>query len=384
MKKLWLVFVYAFAIFGFVMLAGFLAVRFEFSNVKGEADENSSSYNDFALQKQTATETPVTNENSTSTTDLDLIGELDSQISLLEDIKSKEKENLCKIFVVSRYADYNAKNIFEVYKKYSSQALLDQMIFAIQLKQDLPNFNEQVKVCADMEIDFESLEQKFSNIQNSNLFVWQDSEHWRIIKEGIARDKDKIQQAASIAGVDERQIVAIAIVEQLRLYYTQRELFEKIFKPLKILASANKMAWGIMAIKEKTAMQIESNLQDEKSPYYLGKDLETALNFTSANHNNERYKRLTNEKDHFYSYLYGALYIKQIETQWQKQGFDISDRPEILATIFNIGFKNSVPKANPMVGGSTMNILGQTYSFGGLAHEFYYSGEMEDVFPFEK
>ncbi len=382
MKKLWSILVYAFAIFGFVMLAGFLVVKFEISNVKGQVDENSVSYNDFALQRQVEENILVENQNTSTTTDL--IGELDNQIFLLENIKNKEKENLCKIFVISRYADYNAKTIFEIYKKYSSQALLDQMIFAVQLKQTAPNFNEQVKVCAEMEIDSQALEEKFSNIQNSNIFVWQDSEHWQIIKEGIARDKDKIQQAALIAGVDEREIVAITIVEQLRLYYTQRELFEKFFKPLKILASANKMAWGIMAIKEKTAMQIENNLKDQNSPYYLGPDLEKTLDFTSSNHNNERYKRLTNEKDHFYSYLYGALYIKQIETQWQKQGFDISDRPEILATIFNIGFKNSVPKANPVVGGSTMNILGRTYSFGGLAHEFYYSGEMEDVFPFEK
>lgn len=381
MKKLWLILVYAFAIFGFVMLTGFLAVMFGLTDVAGKTDEHSTAYNDFALKTKDLLE-PAEAASTTSTDGL--IGKIDEQIDILEEIKTREKENLCKIFVASQIADYNAKNIFDSYKKYSSRELLDKMLFALQLKKDMPNFEQQTKECMAKDVDENMLLAQFVETKDANVFVWQDSEHWRIIKEGLARDKDKINEAAKIAGTDSREIAAITIVEQLRLYYTQRELFEKIFKPLKILASANKMAWGIMAIKEKTAIQIEDNLKDEKSPYYLGKELEDILKFKSSNTSNERYARLTNEKDHFYSYLYGALYIKQIETQWQLQGFDISDRPEIIATIFNIGFKNSVPKNNPLVGGSTMNILGQTYSFGGLAHEFYYSGEMADVFPFEK
>lgn len=381
MKKLWLILVYAFAIFGFVMLTGFLAVMFGLTDVAGQTDEHSTAYNDFALKTKDLLE-PAEDTNTTSTDGL--IGKIDEQIDILEEIKTREKENLCKIFVASQAADYNAKNIFDSYKKYSSRELLDKMLFALQLKKDMPSFEKQTKECMDKGIDENMLLAQFVETKDANVFVWQDSEHWRIIKEGLTRDKDKINEAAKIAGTDPREIAAITIVEQLRLYYTQRELFEKIFKPLKILASANKMAWGIMAIKEKTAIQIEDNLKDAKSPYYLGKELEDILKFKNSNNSNERYARLTNEKDHFYSYLYGALYIKQIETQWQLQGFDISDRPEIIATIFNIGFKNSVPKNNPLVGGSTMNILGQTYSFGGLAHEFYYSGEMADVFPFEK
>lgn len=382
MKKLWLILVYAFAIFGFVMLTGFLAVMFGLTDVAGQTDENSLAYNDFAAQTKNLLEPALAADNTSSTDGL--IGKIDEQIDILEEIKTREKENLCKIFVASQVADYNAKNIFDAYKKYSSRELLDKMVFALQLKKPIANFEQQTKECMNKGIDENMLLAQFTDLKDANVFVWQDSEHWRIIKEGLTKDKDKINEAARIAGADPREIAAITIVEQLRLYYTQRELFEKIFKPLKILASANKMAWGIMAIKEKTAIQIEANLKDEKSPYYLGKDLEDSLKFKSSNTSNERYTRLTNEKDHFYSYLYGALYIKQIETQWQLQGFDISDRPEIIATIFNIGFKNSVPKNNPLVGGSTMNILGQTYSFGGLAHEFYYSGEMEDVFPFEK
>ena len=96
-----------------------------------------------------------------------------------------------------------------------------------------------------------------------------------------------------------------------------------------------------MAIKEKTAIQIENNLKDKNSPYYLGSNFENILDFKTADHSKERYERLTNEHDHFYAYLYGALYIKQVEAQWQASGFDISQRPEIIATLFNISLKFS-------------------------------------------
>lgn len=382
MRKILLIFVYIFAFFGFVMAIGFFAVKFELTNVKGVRDDKSNIYNDFASKQRESLVEDVDIENSSSTSS-NLIDKIDARIKSLEAFKNNEKENLCKIFVVSNCSDYNAKVMFDIYKKYSSVQILDKMIFAFSLKKDVPNFTDQIKNCKDTNITDVTLNEKLSNIKNQNVFVWQNSEHWEIIKIALIKDKDKINEVSHITGVNSRKIVSIVIVEQLRLYYTQRELFEHIFKPLQILASANKMAWGIMAIKEKTAIAIENNLKDKNSDFYLGKDYENLLDFKTSNPTKERYDRLTNEKDHFYSYLYGALYIKQIETQWNKHGYDISERPEIISTIFNIGFKNSIPKENPLVGGSSIEILGHKYSFGSLSHEFYYSGEMEDVFSFE-
>ena len=69
--------------------------------------------------------------------------------------------------------------------------------------------------------------------------------------------------------------------------------------------------------------------------------------------------------------------------QWERAGFPIGDRPEILATLFNIGFEVSVPKANPLVGGSSLMIHNEPYTFGAIAYEYYYSGELFDLFPFK-
>ncbi len=381
MKKIFLILVYAFAGFGFIMALGFFAVKFEWTNVRGKADQNSNVYNNFELKEKLLLAQNKDVNSTASSTD-NLLNDLEKQIQALEQIKSTEKENLCKIFVVSQYSDLNAKTIFNVYQKYSDQKILDRMVFAFSLKKNMPDFLEQIKVCTSTGLDEDTLSTQLQNPKDQNVFVWQNSEHWNIIKQALTRDASQINEVALSTDIDPREIVSVTIVEQLRLYYTQRELFETFFKPLKILASANKMAWGIMAIKEKTAIQIENNLKDKNSPYYLGEKYEKLLDFKTNNPAQERYARLTDDKNHFYSYLYGALYLKQVEQQWQAQGFDISHRPEILATLFNIGFKNSVPKANPAVGGSTMNILGQTYSFGSLAHEFYYSGVMEEEFPF--
>lgn len=382
MRKILLFFVYIFAVFGLIMVIGFFAVKFELTNVKGTPDDKSSIYNDFASKQKESLDQNQNLENSSSTLS-SLIDKIDARIKSLEVFKNNEKENLCKIFVVSNYSDYNAKVMFDIYKKYSSKELLDKMVFAFSLKKDIPNFTDQIKNCRNTNITDITLSEKLSGIKNQNIFVWQNSEYWTIIKNALIKDEDKINEVSDITGISSRKIVSIVIVEQLRLYYTQRELFEKVFKPLKILASANKMAWGIMAIKEKTAITIEDNLKDKNSDFYLGKEYENLLDFKTSDKTKERYDRLINEKDHFYSYLYGALYIKQIEAQWNKHGYDISNRPEIISTIFNIGFKNSIPKENPLVGGSSIEILGTKYSFGSLSHEFYYSGEMEDIFPFE-
>jgi len=176
-------------------------------------------------------------------------------------------------------------------------------------------------------------------------------------------------------------IVAQIVCEQMRLYTSQREVFKQIFAPLKILGSQSQFSWGIMGIKQETAIAIEQHLKDPASPYYLGKEYEHMLDFKTTDVDAERFERITDQHDHTYAYLYTALYLKQIMTQWQKAGHDISNRPEILSTLYNIGFAHSQPKADPGVGGAEIDINGHMYSFGSLAYHFYYSQELINVFP---
>jgi hypothetical protein len=224
------------------------------------------------------------------------------------------------------------------------------------------------------------------NVENSprlNTFPWENNSEWQTIRNAVIKDKDDINKVANLTKTDPRLIVALLIPEQLRLMYDNRELFKKIFFPLQILVSQNQFSWGIMGIKQKTAIEIEHNLKDKKSEYYLGIEFEHILDFDTSESNDvgtKRFERLTDDKNHYYSYLYAALYLKQIMEQWKKHGFDISSKTEILATLYNIGFDHSKPNPSPHSGGAIIQINDIQYSFGSIAKDFYDSDELTDMF----
>ena len=222
-----------------------------------------------------------------------------------------------------------------------------------------------------------------TNVAAEEMYIgpWQNSEEWKIMEEAIHRDEAVITRAAADAGVPARLIVANLVAEQLRLFFTEREAYKKWFYPLKILGPQSQFSWGVMGMKEETAIAVEANLTNPSSPRYPGAEYENLLAFTSEDPKSERFTRMTDQHDHYYSYLYAGLYLKQIMAEWERAGFPIDERPEILSTLYNIGFKYSVPKADPMVGGASLSIAGTNYSFGGLAAEFYESELLVDIFP---
>jgi hypothetical protein len=224
---------------------------------------------------------------------------------------------------------------------------------------------------------------KSRSILATETYGWINTTEWQTLKTAITKDKDTLQRAENETGIKARLLASILFVEQMRLYNSDSELFKKIFEPLSILGVQSQFSWGVMGLKQETLIKIENNLKDSKSPFYLGKENENLLDFSANNKNIDetRFNRITDEHNNYYSYLYTAIFIEQLEKQWENAGFDISERPEIIATLYNIGFEHSVPNANPQVGGAEIDIANQKYSFGGLAYEFYNSNELLDIFP---
>mgnify|MGYP006928492417 CR=1 FL=1 len=204
---------------------------------------------------------------------------------------------------------------------------------------------------------------------------------WIAFRKAIAKDTVTIAKVSKLTGVPERLLVSVAVPEQMRLFHSDRALFKKVFEPLKILGSQSQFSWGLFGIKDDTARAVETNLRTPSSPYYLGKRFETMLSFAGDSIDEERYQRITSTKDHTYTYLYTALYIKQIEAAWNKKGFSVITKPDIVATLWNLGFAKSQPKKDPKSGGSVLTINGKDHSFGSLAYDFYYSDEMIELFP---
>lgn len=220
-----------------------------------------------------------------------------------------------------------------------------------------------------------------ANVISGTTEYWQTTEEWKVLKAALIKDKAVLYRAASTAGVSPRLIASQLVVEQLRMFNSDRESYKKFFAPLKILGSQTQFSWGVMGIKRETALEIESNLKNTSSPYYLGTQYEHLLDFHTTDIENERFIRMTDQHNHYGSYLYAGLYLRQFMQQWKSVGFPISDRVDILATLYNIGFRGSKPNANPQSGGAVITIGNRTYTFGSLAQEFYDSNELLDEFP---
>ncbi len=216
-----------------------------------------------------------------------------------------------------------------------------------------------------------------------NPCEWNETVQWAVVQGGLMKDTEIINRVAGETGVSPRLIVASVVPEQMRFFSDNREVFKRYFEPLKILASLSKFSLGVSGIKQETAQKIEAYAVSTSSDFYAGEDIAALLAYasTTLDRDQELFDRLTNEKDHYYSYLYTAVYLKQIITQWEKAGYDISKRPDVLVTLFNLGFTASKPKPDPQVGGAPITIGGQRYSFGYLGTLFYQSDELRAEFP---
>ena len=212
--------------------------------------------------------------------------------------------------------------------------------------------------------------------------AWNQSQEWAVVSAGLTKDESIISDVSAKTHIEARMISAVVVPEQLRFFTSERESYKKFFEPLKVLGSMTKFSLGVSGMKQDTAKAIERNAVDNNSPFYPGAGYSELLTYAAGtDHDAELYRRLTDNKSHYYSYLYTALYLKEIEAQWAKSGYEISLRPDVLVTLFNIGFAASKPKDSPQLGGSDIKVGGKNYSFGLLGTDYYHSDELISIFP---
>lgn len=211
---------------------------------------------------------------------------------------------------------------------------------------------------------------------------WDKTEEWNVVSAAFTKDDMVIEQVSGQTGISSRMIASAVAPEQLRYFTANRESFKRYFEPLKILSSLTKFSLGVSGIKQDTATQIEQYANDPTSPFYPGPEIAPLIAYPAGtNHDTELYNRLTDDKNHYYSYLYTAIFIKEIEAQWNKSGYDISTRPDVVVTLFNLGFKQSNPNPSPQVAGSVITLGGREYVFGQLGVLFYQSNDLLTIFP---
>ncbi len=211
---------------------------------------------------------------------------------------------------------------------------------------------------------------------------WRTTPQWEVVKQGLLKDQALIARVASETGVSPRLIAAVVIPEQIRFFTANREVFKRYFEPLKILGSLSQFSLGVSGIKQETAVRIEQYANDPTSPFYPGDGIAALIAYnTPSDRSAQLYARLTNDKDHYYSYLYTAIYIKEIQSQWIRAGYDLTNKPGAVVTLFNLGFDKSNPNASPQTAGAPIAVGGMTYTFGELGEKFFLSDEILAEFP---
>ena len=282
-----------------------------------------------------------------------------------------------QLAALARYYPVNARLILTAAQHSDNPLVVDRMIAAAKLymdkDQDLDNLAG----------DITKLLNNVPQQQRGNVIPWMDGPEWPALKQAILRDSALIIEAGRLTGVEPRLIVGCLVGEQIRLFNSKREMFKKYLGPVKVLSVQSQFSYGVNGIKDFTARAVEEHLKDPSSEYYMGPAYEHLLDFTTNDHVTERYNRLVDYRNHLYSFIYTGCILHQTMLQWRRAGYDISDRPDLLFTLFNVGFSQSIPKADPKAGGSHIEVGGRIYTFGGIGFDFYYSGELADVFPFQ-
>ena len=255
-------------------------------------------------------------------------------------------EALDRILVLNEFYPKNAEYILAALQNGTNERDVLKMLDAIDIQ--LKGNKAYMKQVAKRESRRNTAVQKVSGL---SAYEWMNISEWQDFKIAVTKDARLIDSVARLTGVEGRMIVSCLVAEQIRLFNSKREIYKTYIGPMKVLSVESKFSFGVTGIKENTARSIESHLKNPKSIFYTGQQYEHLLDFVAAGDtaaiNQERITRLTDYHNHYYSYMYAALFLKQMKMQWERSGHPIADRPEILATLFNLGYINSKPKADP-------------------------------------
>lgn len=352
-RRIFNIFIYLFAIAGFGIIAAWAIFKLGLTNNKGAVDNNYRYLMSVSeLEKMKAS---------------DLTPQQRNALWL---------EQYLKLAAFGKYYPENARLILEAAQRSDNPLVVDRMIAAASLYTDS---SDNYKQFLD---ELQKVYDRQPSHQSPTVIPWMATTEWELLKPSIMKDSALLVEAGRLTGVEPRLIVACLVGEQIRLFNSNREIVKKYLGPVKMLSVQSQFSYGVNGIKEHTARMVEANLKDSTSVFYMGKHYENLLDFESADHEMERFNRLVDYRNHLYSYIYTGCILHQTMLQWRRAGYDISNRPDILCTLFNVGFSQSHPHADPRCGGSHIRVDGRLYTFGAIGFDFYYSGDMSDAFPY--
>ncbi len=193
------------------------------------------------------------------------------------------------------------------------------------------------------------------------------------VNEQLKKLAPSINKYSKELGVDPRIVGGVIYVEDFRSLTTPKGFIEGKLEGrwiTRMLLEMKGATIGVGQMSREEMWRIIKNFNDANSKFYMGKNFE---NYVTEKDFENSEKGIEYVKNGIHGYVFTdpdvqvkfvASMIAQFQAQWKNEGYDISDKPEILGTLYNIGFKNSNPKKDPQSGGSMNFIFGKQMNFG--------------------
>lgn len=199
----------------------------------------------------------------------------------------------------------------------------------------------------------------------NKYFVFTGENEYKILKE-LHEKSEIIQNSAEKLEISPRLLASIIYTEK-RINITLVDSYEDIYAYLGANSSI-----GLAQIRLNTGKWIIDSVKDSTSDYYIEKRYHHWLPVYPG-----RSDLIRLLKQDTPNCILAAFHIKQIIRRWQKDGYDISQRPDIVVTLYTYGLtdretgKEITPHENPK-----SNFLGT------IAINFYKSSKLQNEFPF--
>ena len=179
-----------------------------------------------------------------------------------------------------------------------------------------------------------------------SLFTFNlDAEEPSVALRKITQKEAILASSANLFSIDITLLKSVIYVERMMNYSWLDEALD-----IPLAKKGYDSSIGFCQIKMKTAYWIEVQLSDSTSKFYLGKMYSKILSVSKSPA--EIITKLQNDS---LNVIYAAAYLKIILNFWEKSGYLISNRPDIIGTLYSTGLyssngtirkPNSTPKSN--------------------------------------
>lgn len=143
----------------------------------------------------------------------------------------------------------------------------------------------------------------------------------------LQKKESLIKLGSNLFDVDSKTLSAVIFIERRENYNWEDRAMDNLLANLGLNSSV-----GFCQVKLKTAYWIEHQLNDTNSLYFPGKNYYKSLNISKTP--KELLDKLLNDE---LNIKYAAAYMRIMLSRWERDGFPLDKKPDILGTLYSTG-----------------------------------------------